>query len=213
MGNNYRYLRFCENLNVAQFETEGKYHIPILKPCTFTPCEFVGFNFAKSAKNKAEKGLHFFVDDYQFERVWRSPEQYVNLLSEFQTVMTPDFSLYTDWPKAIQIYNHYRKHWLGAYWQSLGLQVIPTIAWSDSDSFDWCFDGTPKGATVAVSSVGTQNNNETKRLFLAGWHEMMDILQPETVIFYGDVPQECKANIVRVKAFYEKFTEVKIDGW
>lgn len=213
MGNNYRNMRFCENLNVAQFETEGKYHIPVLQPCTFTPCEFVGFNFAKSAKNKANKGLHFFVDDYQFERVWRSPEQYVNLLSDFQIVMTPDFSLYTDWPKAIQIYNHYRKHWLGAYWQSLGLNVIPTIAWSDSESFEWCFDGTPNGATVAVSSVGTQNSSETKRLFLAGWHEMMDRLQPETVIFYGNVPQECKANIVRVKAFSEKFREVKMDGW
>jgi len=145
--------------------------------------------------------------------VWRSPEQYVNLLSDFQVVMTPDFSLYTDWPKAIQIYNHYRKHWLGAYWQSLGLNVIPTIAWSDSDSFNWCFDGTPKGATVAVSSVGTQARPETKRLFLAGWHEMIDRLQPETVVFYGNVPPECKANIVQVKAFCDKFRAVKMHGW
>lgn len=137
----------------------------------------------------------------------------MNLLSDFQMVMTPDFSLYTDWPKAIQIYNHYRKHWLGAYWQSLGLNVIPTIAWSDSDSFGWCFDGTPKGATVAVSSVGTQASAETKRLFLAGWYEMLDRLQPETVIFYGNVPSECKANIVRVKAFCDKFRAVKIHGW
>ena len=213
MGNNYRSLRFCENLNVAQFETDGKYHIPILEPCKFASCEFVGFNFAKSAKNKADKGLHFFVDDYQFERLWRRPEQYMGLLSEFQIVMTPDFSLYTDWPKAIQIYNHYRKHWLGAYWQSLGLQVIPTIAWSDNESFDWCFDGTPKGATVAVSSVGTQNNNTSKRLFLAGWHQMMDRLQPETVIFYGNIPDECKGNIIRVKAFSEKFREAKVNGW
>lgn len=127
--------------------------------------------------------------------------------------MTPDFSLYTDWPKALQIYNHYRKQWLGAYWQSMGLQVIPTIAWSDKESFDWCFDGTPKGATVAVSSVGTQNSKETKQLFLDGWFQMLDRVQPETVIFYGNVPQECKANIVRVKAFSDKFREAKVNGW
>lgn len=102
---------------------------------------------------------------------------------------------------------------MGAYWQSLGLNVIPTIAWSDSDSFNWCFDGTPKGATVAVSSVGTQASTETKRLFLAGWYEMIDRLQPETVIFYGNVPPECKANIVQVKAFCDKFREVKMHGW
>ena len=89
---NYRDTRFCENLNIAQFETEGQYNIPILQPTKYIPTEFVGFNYARSAKNKAEKGLHFFVDDYQFERVWRVPEQYVDLLSQYQCVMTPDFS-------------------------------------------------------------------------------------------------------------------------
>lgn len=33
------------------------------------------------------------------------------------------------------------------------------------------------------------------------------------VIFYGNVPEECKGNIIRVKAFQEKFSEAKRDGW
>ena len=94
----------------------------------------------------------------------------------------------------------------------MGYKVIPTIAWSDRDSFDWCFDGTPKGATVAVSSVGTQRNEETKQLFLDGWNEMLARLEPETVIFHGDVQKECTAHIVRIKPFQEKFREVKLDG-
>ena len=210
---NYRNTRFCENLNIAQFDTEGKYNIPVLKPYVYEPCEFVGFNFAKSAKDKDKKGLHFFVDDYQFERLWREPLAYINLIGEFHSIMTPDFSLYTDYPKAIQIYNHYRKHWLGAWWESMGCKVIPTIAGSDRDSFDWCFDGEPKGATVAVSSVGTQRSKETKQLFLDGWNEMLARVEPETVIFHGDVPKECTANIVRIKSFQEKFGEVKLNGW
>ena len=28
--------------------------------------------------------------------------------------MTPDFSLFTDYPVAVQLYNHWRKHLLGA---------------------------------------------------------------------------------------------------
>lgn len=159
---NYRETRFCENLNIVQFDTDGEYNTPILEPYKYEPAEFVGFNYARSAKNKKEKGLHFFVDDYQFERLWREPLAYVNLIGEFHSIMTPDFSLYTDYPKALQIYNHYRKHWLGALWQSMGYKVIPTIAWSDKDSFKWCFDGTSKGATVAVSSVGTQRSKENK---------------------------------------------------
>lgn len=92
------------------------------------------------------------------------------------------------------------------------IKVIPTISWSDKSSFEWCFDGEPIGGTVAVSSVGTQNNKTAKELFINGYNEMMKRLEPETVIFYGTIPQECYGNIVRVKAFQEKFKEAKIDG-
>lgn len=211
---NYRDTRFWENFNIEQFPTDGKYNIPILEPYNYEPAEFIGFNFAKSAKNKKEKGIHFFIDDYQFERLWRKPLVYINLIGEFHSIMTPDFSLYTDFPKALQIYNHYRKMWLGAFWQSYGFKVIPTVAWSDTDSFEWCFDGMPKGGTVAVSSVGAQKSNRTKQAFLDGWNEMLRRLVPETVIFHGNVPKECNANIVRIKAFQERFKEVKTDyGW
>lgn len=135
------------------------------------------------------------------------------MLQEFDYVLTPDFSLYLDYPKAMQIYNHYRKHWIGAYMQMLGIKVIPTIAWSDEESFDWCFDGEPEGGTVAVSSVGCMKNKDSKKLFIDGYKEMISRLHPETIIFYGGIPDECKGNIVRVKAFTDKFKEAKCNGW
>lgn len=210
---NYRETRFCENLNIARFKTEGEYNIPVLEPYEYEPTEFVGFNCARTAKNKNNKSVHFFIDDYQFERVWRCPEQYINLLSEYHSLMTPDFSLYMDYPKAVQIYNHYRKQWLGAFWQTCGLKVIPTVSWSDRGSFEWCFDGTPKNSTVAVSSIGTQKDRAAKQAFFAGWTEMLRRLEPKTIVFYGDVPKECKGNIVKIKSFQDKFREVKVDGW
>lgn len=118
--------------------------------------------------------------------------------------MTPDFSLYTDFPKAIQIYNHYRKHWIGAFLQSWGISVIPTIAWSDKESFKWCFDGTPKDSIVAVSSVGTQKAKDTKKMFLQGWEAMIENLHPKKIIFYGNVPQECNGNIIQIEPFQNK---------
>ena len=42
---------------------------------------------------------------------------------------------------------------------------------------------------------------------------MLIRLEPETVIFYGQVPKECNANIIRIKAYQEKFKEVAVDGW
>ncbi|WP_456033853.1 DUF4417 domain-containing protein [Roseburia inulinivorans] len=146
-------------------------------------------------------------------RVWTEPDRYISMLQRFKYVLTPDFSLYTDFPKPLQIYNHYRKHWIGAYWQMHGINVIPTICWSDQKSFEWCFDGEPTQSVVAVSSVGTQNNKEKKRCFLDGYHEMVERLQPTQIIFYGRVPDECKKNIIHIKQFSEKWHEAEVSQW
>ena len=153
-----------------------------------------------------------FLDDYQFDALWRNPDRYVDKLGKFRYILTPDFSTYTDFPKAIQIYNHYRKHWIGAYLQEYGCHVIPTISWSTPDSYDWCFDGEPDGGTVAVSSVGCMNGKKKKELFLSGYNAMIERLHPESIIFYGKVPEECKGNIVRIKPFSDRFSKAICEG-
>lgn len=210
----YANSRNYENLEKYVFNGCGKYDIPRLDPESYEgEHEFISFNYARTAKNRNGKVCHFFIDDYQFQRLWTNIDAYIPMLQEFDYVLTPDFSLYLDYPKAMQIYNHYRKHWIGAYMQMLGIKVIPTIAWSDKESFDWCFDGEPEGGTVAVSSVGCMKDKESKNLFIDGYKEMVRRLQPETIIFYGKIPDECMGNIVHVKAFTDKFKEAKRNGW
>lgn len=204
----YKSQRNYENVQRMLFEGTGKFNIPKIEPTEFDSAEFIGFNYAKSAKNPESKAVHFFLDDYQFTRVWTAPDRYADMLQRFKYVLTPDFSLYTDFPKALQIYNHYRKHWLGAYWQMYGINVIPTIGWSDKESYTWCFDGEPVHGVVAVSSVGTQNSKEKREMFLKGYLEMMKRLQPTQIIFYGNVPKECEGNIIKVSAFKDKWNEV-----
>lgn len=94
-----------------------------------------------------------------------------------------------------------------------GMTVYPTISWSDEHSYDWCFDGEPVGGVVAVSSVGTQQNKESKRLFLRGYEEMMKRLSPEWVIFYGKVPEECDWNVIRVKPHYDDIVKRRKAKW
>ena len=193
----YRQERNYENLNKVVFDGAGEYDTPRLLPININADRFIGFNYAKTCKEPNNTGVHFFIDDYQFTRLWSNPDGYIELLQKFRCVCTPDFSTYTDFPKAIQIYNHYRKHWLGAYWQMYGINVIPTISWSDESSFDWCFDGEPIGGTVAVSSVGTQMNETARRLFMAGYNEMLKRLNPSAVLFYGFVPDGCTGRLYR----------------
>lgn len=192
------------HLELDLFDRAGSYDVPIIKPVRLEQrIPWLPFNCAKTAKERTCSGIHFFIDDYLFERTWNDPPRYGQLLSGFHAVMSPDFSLFTDYPKAVQIYNHYRKHLLGAYWQSLGATVVPSVCWSDESSFEWCFDGEPIGGTVAVSSVGTQKNPVARALFLAGYSEMMARLNPQKVIFFGDVPAGCSGDIERHEAFYK----------
>lgn len=194
-----------ENLNLGNFMGDGKYDIPIIRPQDIDTENFIGFNYAKSYKTPNNIGVHFFVDDYQFYRLWNTPERYLPILSKFSCVCSPDFSTYTDYPQILQIYNHYRKHWLGTYWQKNGINVIPTISWGDKNSFEWCFDGEPIGGTVAVSSVGTQKNADSKQMFMNGYNEMIKRLQPNKIIFYGTVPDGCDGDIVNIEPFQSKF--------
>ncbi len=213
MMNEYKLNRNFENLERRLYPGVGSYGIPQINPIDFEgDCDFIGFNLASGCKDRNEKGVHFFLDDYQFNRLWNNIDRYLSMLSEFQYVMSPDFSTYADFPKAIQLYNHYRKHWVAAYLQEHQVKVIPTISWSTPDSYEWCFDGEPVGATVSVSSVGCMKQKEARDNFIEGYNEMLKRLSPTKILFYGNVPEECTGNIVRIKAFQEKFRGALRDG-
>lgn len=141
-----------------------------------------------------EVGIHFFLDDYRFESVWNFPNRAVQgLLQTYRIVLTPDFSLYTNWPLAVQRYNVYRKNWCGAYWQMHGLTVIPTIRWGTEDSYDFCFAGVPQNNLVAVGTVGVNFDDLTElSVFLSGYLEMVKRLRPSMVLCYGKLPPQVK---------------------
>ena len=120
--------------------TSGYFQIPKLDATDWVPEDLIGFNYVLN-KPDYTKGVHFFLDDYQFERVWNRPDNYVDKLSKFDCVLTPDFSLYTDFPLAMQIWNTYRSRLIGRYWQDCGVTVIPTVSWSTHESYNFCFDG------------------------------------------------------------------------
>lgn len=160
------------------------YGMPIVKAEKGHPNDLTGFNNAKTSSD-FDKGIHFYLDDYQFERVWNTPERYLDILRRFNYVLTPDFSLYTDMPKPLQIYNVYRSRLLGAWWQRKGVSVITTVSWSDADSYDFCFNGIEKGAVVSISTVGIAKNKEARRLFIDGVNEMIKRIEPKTILVYG----------------------------
>lgn len=111
----------------------GKYQMPQLDGSKHIPQKLIGFNYMLSSKDTAA-GIHCFVDDYQFERLWNAPQDYIYKIDQFDCFLTPDFSLYTDMPVAMKIWNVYRSRLLGQFYQSMGIEVIPTISWAEKET-------------------------------------------------------------------------------
>ena len=78
-----------ENFQKANFQAKNKWNIPEIKGIKRFEKKigFIGFNYAKTfeRKNKTNYGVHFFLDDYQFDRVWNQPDKYLELLKNLNT--------------------------------------------------------------------------------------------------------------------------------
>lgn len=194
------------NLDKFYPKTTGKYGMPLIRKQNIDVenIDLIGFNYARSSKDTA-KFLHFFLDDYQFYRVWNELKGNGELVKEYAGALSPDFSLYLDYPISLQIYNTYRNRYCGAYWQSLGVNVIPTIGWSNEESFDFCFDGVEKGSIVAVGTVGILNNKDAKELFIKGYNEMLKRIEPSKIIIYGNEIEGLEGNKIYIKPFSSKW--------
>ena len=165
-------------------KTGDFWQMPVIKCDDFVPDDLVGFNFAKTNERK-DVGIHFYVDDYQFERIWNAPEKYLDVLSQYDCILSPDFSLYMDMAMPVKIWNIYRSRLIGNYYQRNGIKVIPTVSWAEPDTFRFCFEGIPKGSIVSVSTVGVKRDKEALKIWQEGMQAMMDTINPRTVLVYG----------------------------
>ena len=199
------------NLDIVSpyMNTNDFWEMPIISKDNYIPERLIGFNEALTSKTN-NACVHFFLDDYQFERIWREPRRYVDALKRFSGVCSPDFSLYVDMPTPLQIYNTYRSRLVGQYLQSQGLRVIPTISWATEDSFKYCFKGIPKGSIVAISTLGVKNNPKALGIWQAGKKELINQVEPSVILIYGGKVEtdESKAKIL----WYENQTIKRMKG-
>ena len=175
-----------QNLEKAQFSGAGMYDIPEILPVHEVPKvkQWIGFNYVLTDESPEEKGVHFFIDDYQFERIWNNIDKYVDKLKRYACVASPDFSPYTDMPFALQLYNHYRKHWVGRYLQENGVNVIPTVRRaSDEKVKDWWLEGEPKNSVIITSSMWAFRDSLEENQ--SDYDSLLEKLNPKHVFLYG----------------------------
>lgn len=187
-------MRGLENFNIAFFEANNKYGFPLAAPCKIgvplSAVQWIDFDTviskAKRDKSVFEKynGLHFYIDDYKFQRIWNYPNRYVDFLKRFDYVIMPDFSLYYNFPQALQIYNKYRNHWLAAYFSVNGVNIVPDISLSTSECFDWSSEAYPQGSLVAFCDVGSQRDRSSREVIPQAFEFMRKKLSPLHIIYF-----------------------------
>lgn len=139
----------------------------------------------RNQAKKRELESIFFIDDYQFERVWNDPDKYIDILAEYECILSPDFSLYMDMPMPMKIWNIYRSRFIGAFYQAHGIKVIPTISWAEKETFDFCFAGIPEGSIVAVSTIGVKEQDDAFQVWKDGMQAMIETIKPTSILVYG----------------------------
>lgn len=201
-----------ENQERRQFVADNYYGIPNMQPTQTVGDQLLRFMDFLEVDDPENYIAHFYYDDFKFMQAWRNPDKYVERLRQFKAVISPNFSLYTDFPRCLQILSGYRRQWCGAYWQSLGIDVIPNVNWGDKTSFDYCFLGVPAGGVVSVSALDIANdpmwNGKVGSMFKDGYDEMMNRLHPTAILYYGTLFDGLEGNIIRCPTYYEQKREL-----
>ena len=166
----------------------GFFEFPVIKPCYDIPNRLISFSKCISCSDY-NYWVHFYEDDYLFERLWRNPKKYLSILQRYNGVILPDFSLYRDMPLVMQLWNIYRSRAIGFWLQTNGVKVIPNVRYGDYRTYKCCCDGLPQKAVISVGSHGTLKLLSDREIFAKGLDVVVKKLQPVAIIVYGSVPE------------------------
>ena len=187
-------------LDGAKFD--GYYDFPVIHvSLNEKPENMIPYSQLMSLKDVSKTICHFYEFDYRFDGrdgVWNALIQGTDFrrgfnLDKFDNllgVVSPDYSLYMDMPRCMQIWNVYRSRTVCYYLNQCGILCIPNIRWTDEESYTFAFDSIAEGCAVSVGTLGCSKDPYDKQLFINGFKEMVNRIYPSCVIIYGPLTKE-----------------------
>lgn len=175
----------------------GLLEIPtIKKPDEFIiPKAMIPFTKRKLSSDHKE-AIVFYEHDIKFRNLLSDVDGYIEELSKFPAIVSPDCSLYYDMPLVLQMTNTYISRQIGYYLQTNGLYVIPNVRWGDERSYTriiptevpFAFLGIEKHSIVSIGTYGCSKTREEVHHLREGLKAMIEELEPEIVLVYGSMP-------------------------
>jgi len=136
----------------------------------------------------AGQWLHFFIDDVRFERIYKNPLRYAKRLHDMglDGMVGFDFSLYDNYPLAVNAYNAWRNAALSHILSEvLQIPLLPVACWS-SHNPEWSSGYIQENSAVALGSYPLKGGNRSG--YMAGLNHLMKTLQPCELHIFGNVP-------------------------
>lgn len=180
---------------------EGDYDMPIVG--NFDDIGVIDYIALYSDTSEYNKTENTCVAFYQYDHVFDGVHGLYNSiiyqddkrLNEFRErfkgvkyIVAPDYSLFGDFPNALQIFNIYKSRvcmcWLIANTKA---KVIPNVRWTFPFTYEYCFDGIMKGSNIAIGVLGQVRDKENKKMFLDGFKVAIDRIEPKCILIYGFV--------------------------
>lgn len=205
----HRRKKYYQNVNIsAGLHLVGKYELPEVRaytgeiPVNLTPY---------SMKNVGNKNgaVHFYIDDYRFTGMymWGHISQFTENVAPYKMVIAPDFSVFLDQSRTLNLFQLYQNRVVTAYWQSVGLQVIPSVSWGNADSFEYCFDGLPQNSILSIGGLGNSHHASMLKLWEYGVNLTIERLHPTALIIYGTPKQ---LNLPVETYYFKDFINAKL---
>lgn len=132
-------------------------------------------------------GLYNSIIYQDFDRL----EKFRKRFEGVKYIVAPDYSLFGDFPNALQIFNIYRSRVCMAWLlKNTKAKIIPNVRFSFNFTFNYAFDGIMKGSNIAIGLLGLMHHKENKKMFLDGFKEAIDRIMPKSILVYGFITKQ-----------------------
>lgn len=180
-------------------------------------------NYLSTKLKEENTFIHFYLFDYNFDNkdgLWYGSlrdsiyvQKFLNKLKGFGGAISPDYSVYVDMPLIMQLWNIYRTRTVCCWLNSIGVNCILNLRWGDYRTYEVVFSGIAKHSTFSIGSHGLIKNPVQRHIFMNGFQEMLNRLNPEALIIYGPYTKEmnelCDKYSVKVYHFESEQTEAR----
>ena len=182
---------------------EGDYDMPII--CCFDDISKIDYLSLYSDLQDYQKTNNTCICFYQYDHVfdginglynsviYQNEKRLTFFRERFKNVkyiVGRDYSLFGDFPVALQIFNIYKSRVCMAWLKdNTNAIIIPNIRWTFDFSYKFAFDGIMRGSNIAISILGQIRDKSNKKMFFDGFKEAINRIEPKTILVYGFITE------------------------